>query len=226
MKTRILEFGMYDEVYNPIVPMKAVIPEWYKSINRFDDGSKEPSLNPPNIGVKHCMPYMDSLLTGYALPAPVDLLVEPVDGKIQIKAKMQGNFIAARSDQDVPAPPGFNTQQFAWQTQVAMRIPDGYSLLITHPLNRVDLPFYTLSGIVDGPYDMQNGNLPFYIRKGFTGIIEAGTPVAQIIPFKRESWKAENNPSVVADAEINYKLSAKYIYGWYKKFMWKRKEYN
>lgn len=226
MKEKILEFGMYDEIFSPIVPMKSLIPEWYKSIDKFTNGAKEPSLNPTNVTVKVCGPYMDSMLTGYALTAPVDFLVEIENGMPKIRHRAEGPFIGERSpDQEVPAPPGFYSQQFTWQTKAAISIPEGYSLLFTHPLNRVDLPFYTLSGVVDGPYDMQPGNLPFYIRRGFTGVIEAGTPIAQIIPIKQDSWKAVSNKDIIEKAEKNQRLSNKHILGWYKKNIWKRKRY-
>lgn len=227
MKEKILEFGMYDDMFDPLVPIKTLMPDWYKAIGKFDNNAKMPSLNPNNINVKSCGPYMDSMLTGYALTAPIDFLVEIENGMPKIRHRVEGQFIGERSPhQDVPAPPGFHTQQFAWQTKSAIKIPDGYSLLFTHPLNRVDLPFYTLSGVVDGAFYMQPGNLPFYIRKGFTGIIEAGTPIAQIIPIKHEPWKLVSNTDIIPKAELNQKLSNKSIYGWYKKNIWKRKEYN
>lgn len=218
---------MYDDMFDPVVPIKSKMPDWYKDIPRFDNGLKGPSLNPSNVNVKHCGPYMDSMLTGYALTAPIDFLVEIEDGKPKVRHRVEGQFIGERSPQQhVPAPPGFYSQQFAWQTKNAIKIPAGYSLLFTHPLNRVDLPFYTLSGVVDGAYYMQPGNLPFYIRKGFSGIIEAGTPIAQIIPIKQEPWQLIENKDIIEEAEKNHRLSNKYIFGWYKNFIWKRKEYN
>jgi hypothetical protein len=34
-------------------------------------------------------------------------------------------------------------------------------------------------------------NSPFIIKSGFEGIIEKGTPMFQVIPFKRADWQAE-----------------------------------
>jgi antitoxin (DNA-binding transcriptional repressor) of toxin-antitoxin stability system len=72
---------------------------------------------------------------------------------------------------------------------------------------------------------MQPGNFPFYIRKGFSGVIEAGTPIAQIIPIKREPWKAISDLDIIKDAERNHKLSNKSMIGWYKQNIWQRKSY-
>jgi hypothetical protein len=33
--------------------------------------------------------------------------------------------------------------------------------------------------------------MPFFITKDFVGLIPKGTPFAQIVPFKRESWESE-----------------------------------
>ena len=33
--------------------------------------------------------------------------------------------------------------------------------------------------------------MPFFIIKGFEGLIPAGPPYAQIIPFKREDWDSD-----------------------------------
>ena len=61
--------------------------------------------------------------------------------------------------------------------------------MITHPLNRNDLPFITISGIVDGNFAISaDGNVPFYIKNNFEGIIPQGTPIAQLIPFYRQNW--------------------------------------
>jgi hypothetical protein len=56
---------------------------------------------------------------------------------------------------------------------------------------RDDLPFYSLPSIVDTDRHPAPVNFPFFLRKDFTGILESGTPIMQIIPFKREEWKSE-----------------------------------
>ena len=45
--------------------------------------------------------------------------------------------------------------------------------------------------------------IPQQIEEGFEGIIEEGTPILQIIPFKRESWKAEYLKIKVMDLFYN-----------------------
>ena len=70
--------------------------------------------------------------------------------------------------------------------------PPGYSLLFTHPVNRADLPFTTLTGLVDtDAYRDVNVHFPAHWHDlDFNGVLPKGTPVAQCIPVKRESWAA------------------------------------
>ena len=53
------------------------------------------------------------------------------------------------------------------------------------------MPIKTITGIIDTDSLKTFANSPFVIKEGFEGIIEKGTPMFQIIPFKRDSWKAE-----------------------------------
>jgi hypothetical protein len=70
--------------------------------------------------------------------------------------------------------------------------PPGYSLLIMHPINRHDLPFVTLTGLVDA--DRYRDNFIYFPARwrdpDFNGVLPKGTPVAQCLPLKRESWTA------------------------------------
>jgi hypothetical protein len=69
--------------------------------------------------------------------------------------------------------------------------PEGYALLFTHPANRFDLPFVTLTGLVDcDRYHDSWINFPAYWREpGFRGVLPKGTPIAQCFPVKREPWE-------------------------------------
>jgi hypothetical protein len=62
--------------------------------------------------------------------------------------------------------------------------------LFTHPVNRADLPFTTLTGLVDSD-TFCHSPLSFPARwhdAQFNGVLPKGTPVAQCLPVKRESW--------------------------------------
>jgi hypothetical protein len=72
--------------------------------------------------------------------------------------------------------------------------------------------------------------MPFFVVKGFTGIIPAGTPYAQMLPFKRENWESEVDASIQLSemSEHNQKNSEKYRVpdgGVYQKEVWERRTY-
>ncbi len=116
--------------------------------------------------------------------------------------------------------------EYTWNACVSFSVPKGYNMLVTHPLNRYDLPFTTLSGIIEGEYVVQpSGSFPFYIKHGFTGLIEQGTPIFQIIPFKTESWESQKIEGLSKIGTTNQKASNLVFNGWYKNKFWTRKEY-
>ena len=161
------------------------IPYWYKEIERFYE--KEPT-------VKHCIPFLDALTTGYFIALGKDVYVTQTPHGPSIRYEDLPSPVDDRgpgSTGKMSPPEGYDEEHFVWQTQVAINLPEGYSALFTHPLNRFDLPFITLSGIVDGGMNVHGGNIPFYIKKGFEGLIPAGTPIIQVIPFLRENWESK-----------------------------------
>jgi hypothetical protein len=107
--------------------------------------------------------------------------------------------------------------------------PIGYSCWIMHPSHRWDLPFLTINGFVDTDKHLNSLLLPFFIKEGFTGILPAGTPFAQIVPFKREDWSSSysfNDPNTI----YNNKLENSKTYrvpdgGVYKNKVWEKRVY-
>lgn len=126
----------------------------------------------------------------------------------------------------LPIPAGHNPTHYIWKFPVSVEFPAGYSALITHPLNRFDLPFTSLSGIVDGNFVLSSsGNYPFFLKENFEGVIKQGTPIVQIIPFKRESWLSKKDLSLKEKSRIGLKKTTSVLHGWYKKNFWQRKTY-
>lgn len=222
---------MQEDFYPKLEPIKKVVPDWYKKAERFIGGKFNP--DELNFNVKSCMPFLDTYLTGYYVPCPVDLWVTYENDVVDIKFRKnlhgpRSTPINVRGPESTPgmqAPPGFYDRHFTWLTKFTIKSPKGYSLLITQPLNRTDLPTYTLSGIVDAENAMYGGNIPFFVKKGFTGLIPEGTPIMQIIPIKRESWKLVENNDVSKEGLYIENKSTASMGGFYKKNLWKKKDY-
>jgi hypothetical protein len=229
MKNRVIYFEPDGPEFPGISPIKNHIPKWYKDLKKFN-GEKPKFMPFKTAGVKECAPFLDSLTTGYTIELPSDVLVEKQDGGVLITwlTSDKEDLVGTRPDipgQVFPIPPGFLPIKFSWITRVTIEIPSGYSILVTHPLNRFDLPFVTLTGVVDD-YVMSSGVLPFYIKEDFEGLIPAGTPIAQIIPFKRENWVSKLKPGLHKQGEVNRAISRGRLFGWYKQNIWKKKSYN
>jgi hypothetical protein len=67
----------------------------------------------------------------------------------------------------------------------------GYSTLFLDPLHKDPSPIKALPGLIDTDGYPSDGHLSFMIEKDFKGIIKQGTPLVQIIPFKRDNWSME-----------------------------------
>jgi hypothetical protein len=229
-KNKILKFESAIEVYpNTITPAKAHIPEWYKKIKSWENDKifdLEKGFRPT---IKHCMPFIDSLTTGYMLVLPYDLYVTNSNGEPYISWRIENETPIRWRDKfadEKIVPFNHYPTEYTWTMPAAFVVPKKYSLLIMHPLNRHDLPFTTLSGIIDGEFVMQaNGNLPFFIKNGFEGIIYQGTPIAQLIPFRQENWTAKITKGILKEGKKNGVRTTSVLFGWYKKTFWRKKRY-
>lgn len=229
-KKPVLQYESAIKVYpNIITPAKNHVPEWYKKILKWKNNKIFEIGKGFNHSVKHCMPFLDSFTTGYMIVLPNDLYVKNNNGLPFI------TWNAAEfppKTRDVVAdlnliPTGHYPIEFTWHPGVATTIPLGFSMIITHPINRYDLPFTTLTGVVDGGFAMcPSGSIPFYIKEGFEGIIPQGTPIAQLIPFRQENWSSKKTKGLVFLSNQDKTKSDSLIYGWYKKTFWTRKKYD
>jgi hypothetical protein len=172
--------------------------------------------------------------SGYTYKTPCDLeFFEDAEGNIhgRVLDERYANFLVERMPlNQFPHPQGYHQKHFAWWADWAVELPEGYSALYTQPMNRFELPFLTTSGIVDNDKVHLPGTMPFFFLKGITGILPAGTPYAQIIPFKREHWEAEIDVSLSleemeAKNQANSERYRKPDGGIYQKEVWERRKY-
>lgn len=117
--------------------------------------------------------FFDALTSGYIQETWTDLYInvnEDSDGNYKVDiAFPAGPEIASYrikptvleiSDEYFPI-------EFIWIQHWVPIMPNGYSALFTHPLNRFDLPFMSMSGIVDSDvYSHEiSGAYPFLLKK-------------------------------------------------------------
>lgn len=218
-------------------PSREYLPDWYKDIPAFQNGKPSfDSSGTTDRTIKMCMPFLDSLSMGYIQETWQEINISLNDNGNQQKAfayqyPTKPDIMGVRNQgkHKLPIPSEYYQFELMWHPVWIPELPKGYSAIITHPLNRTDLPFYTLSGIIDcDTYNQsqEGSNLPFLLKNNFTGIIPIGTPMYQIIPFKRDEWRSESN-EYNEDAQIHYvQKLRKHFWGGYKKNHWVKKRFN
>jgi len=220
--------------------MRKTLPDWYRNADRFvpDQATGKPLEAQDGSGRmptwKACPAVLDVMGTGYTYRTPCDIeFYEDVVGQIhgRVLEERYRNFLVDRDPlPQFVHPGGYHRKHFAWWADWAVELPEGYSALYTHPLNRFELPFLTTSGIVDNDKVHLPGTMPFFMLKGVTGLLPAGTPYAQIIPFRREHWESEIDVSLDLEQMTakNKANSAKYRKpdgGVYLTQVWERRKY-
>jgi hypothetical protein len=216
--------------YGQPAPMKSFVPEWYKdSESTFLDKDSGEMI----AGLKKCVPVLDGLVSGYAITLPHDVYVSRSEsGELKLSWNLPDgveDFIAERPVElgaKMPRPAGHYPNHMVWKGVWGVKTPKNWSLLVVHPLNRFDLPFTTYSAIMDSDKFSAPGNIPFFIKENFEGLIPAGTPVAQLIPIKRERWVMNKNNKGLLNLLHEQGEIVRQPETTYKKKMWVRKEYS
>ena len=200
-----IEFIARDKYWSEIQPYpkpaRSVMPEWYSEAPLYYSfGSKDDRLKMTdegkNMTFKKCIPLIDGLKSGYIVELRKDLIVqENKDGQFDIQWNSDDLVITVHNSASnlVEAPYGYNSQVINYIWNTIIKTPKGYSCLITHPLGFNDTALRMIPAVVDTDKEVLNFHLPMWLKKDFIGIIKKGTPIAQIIPFKRDNWTAKNS---------------------------------
>jgi hypothetical protein len=179
------------------IPAVQGLPDWFKAMppKAFNE-----LQGFENLTVKKCPPFIDAMTYGFLIPLPVDLEVR--DGEFTwnfvTPEGVVTEFIHSPIDFHDPSQaagaPFHDADRFIikFNNLWTIQAPEGYALLFTHPVNRTDLPFTTLTGLVDCDtfYDSPLNFPARWDDMNFNGVLPKGTPVAQCLPVRRELWSS------------------------------------
>jgi hypothetical protein len=219
---KVIHFFRFLEHENvlPPIPAHRLIPDWYKKseLKKSDGGP----------GLRSCMPYFDAMASGWIIRLDQDLHVSIDEhGKKNFGWKEDTKVVVLRTlelGQHMAVPEGHVHEGVAVWLKVGYKTPRGWSLLVTHPFNRFDLPFTAVSGIMDADKWHTPGLIPVFFKKDFLGVVPKGTPIAQVLPIKRANWTSTWYLNIKAILKAN-KQSAENFDGNYKKNFWVKKRF-
>ena len=195
---RLLKFHLVvdlpEKYIVPPIASAKLIPKWIKNM---------PTHASPEVQtVKRCIPFLDAMTAGYTILNHVDLhLFQKADGDVRFKyldhehetALKMHPPIETHSSAQVPGTPFEHMTILKYMNPWRIQTPKNYSLLFLPPPNRFDLPCIPLVGFVDTDEYRNIVNFPFIIptlqKDENVHFIPKGTPIVQVIPVKRESWK-------------------------------------
>ena len=216
-------------------PASQNVPTWWKDLSPYDITPDNPTgkfrvrNRASNASAKKCVPMLDSITGGYIVPLFSDVNVEQnTDGfpLVTWRTNIDVFYIHGLSSREVPAPPGYDQVVFKYNNCWIPETPTGYSTLVTAPVGFRGLPFQAIPAIIDTDSSKLELIFPCWIKSGFEGIVEKGTPMVQLTPFKREEWKSEftyyenNEYKKIEDKYFNSTLINNYI-----KNHWTKKTY-
>jgi hypothetical protein len=187
------------EFQTQLKPYPAVkqLPEWFTKSSPYyasnvypDDGKLHFRQKVANATFKKCVPLLDSLSSGYIIPLWADVMVEQENNFPYIYWKTERDIFEEHGlpSKEIPAPVGYDQVVYKYLNCWIPQTPKGYSCLIVSPLGYNDLAFKAVPAIVDTDRSTLELVFPMWVKSGFEGIVEKGTPMIQIIPFKRDDW--------------------------------------
>ena len=230
----------FDKVAPRPYPAKDFLPKWYKEMPSYNEGENGKRMLTVRYGAssvtpKMCTPMYDTFTTGYIIPLWADVEVRQVNGIPNLywrteapQFEMHGGWGNGGNDgvTGLTTPDGYSPFVFKWMNGWDFRTPKGYSCLVTDPYANENSPFKAIGAVVDSDKLKLSILPPIWIKKDFEGIVEKGTPMVQVIPFKRDSWKAKY--SSLAEGEYRLMEEAGFnahIKNHYKRFVWTKKDF-
>lgn len=185
-----IEFLCYPEDKGIIpepVPANKVIPQWFRSLP-----GKLPGHALESSTIKRCMPFLDALTLGYVIPlaADVEFITNEDASGVTYRSKFHRPMIENHGPEQLNGDkhPGHPKPPMKFLNWWAIKVPKGYSVLFLPPINRHEPRFTCMSGLVDCDGYFEFINFPFLFNQpNYVGLLEAGTPLVQVIPIKRDA---------------------------------------
>ena len=174
------------------VPARGGLPDWLRAM----PAKAHSDIHGREIRtVKQCPPFVDAMAYGVLILLPCDVIVERGAFSWNWDVPEPATSGHPRAPLSFHVPAQFAEAPFAREGQAALKfnsfwtieLEPGWSLFATHPVNRDELPFRLISGLVDADRFYDGGiNFPaLWTQPDFSGVLPKGTPVAQCFAVPR-----------------------------------------
>jgi hypothetical protein len=204
-------------------PATSFVPDWYKNMDSYMSSEKKPTGDGmTSATIKRCMPVFDVITHGYIITTYTDIFVSQkeqpnAEGNLEVVPWYEWpSFgpIQFHPIEQAPTHPAKNGAPYPklinpW----GITTPPGYSTMFMAPVHRSNT-FTILPGVVDTDTYTAPVNFPMVLTDvKFEGLIPAGTPIAQIVPFQRESWTMElgKDEALIEQNKVASKLRTRFF---------------
>jgi hypothetical protein len=199
--------ALADSLLRPI-PARLALPDWLRAMpaSAFSDTH---GLDVRTV--KQCPPFVDAMSHGFTIPLPCDIHVRggvlswDWDHPALTVDAHPSSPLSFHDPAQAEGAPFFNRDVVfvKFNSFWTIELEPGYSLFATHPVNRGDLPFRLLTGLIDSDRFRDVGVLfpAAWVDTEFEGIVPRGTPVAQCFPVARTPLDLICEPFSPSDAK-------------------------
>lgn len=218
-------------------PAVKSLPKWFLDAKPYiphpsdplDDGKVHVRDRASNATFKKCTPLLDGMSSGYIIPLWADIEInsnEDSSPSIYWKTERAIFELHGNDTVNMDAPPGYHNRVFKYLNCWIPQTPKGYSCIITSPFGHNDLVIKPIPAVIDTDKSTLELVFPVWIRNDFSGIVEKGTPIVQIIPFKRNNWNSsfdyyeDKEYAIIQEKNFNSTIVGHYI-----KNHWSKKSY-
>ncbi|ASR11965.1 hypothetical protein GFL91_23085 [Rhizobium leguminosarum bv. viciae] len=205
------------------VRAKTALPDWFRRLPAVDEAHV--SSNNSGLTVKRCMPFLDAMATGWVIGLAASVRMEIADdGKtVDCGWDFDRTLVSNHASHQVAGNPREPLPPCKFHNYWTIRTPPGWSCLFVPPLNRPNGVFEVVAGVVDTDTYQSEIHFPFFAT-GEDGlhVLERGTPIVQVIPFRRDASdldadiRTENPEEGTIRKTILRKTLASD--GWYRRF--------
>jgi hypothetical protein len=191
-----IKFSCRDELIG-VIPRPAAsskfFPDYFRRL-KSQIGSDVQDLT-----VKRCVPFLEAMSAGFIIPLWCDVNVIASGGSITINFPRDWRRdyqIGSHTEAQVSGHPAtgekYGNIPLKWVNPWVIETDPGVSCMFTSPMNHGDKNIKIIDGIVDTDNYYNTINFPFFWTGGDGEfIIPAGTPLVQVVPFRREEFNLE-----------------------------------